>query len=713
MAKRWQYIMFNTCIALNCLLVFLLLFGNAMRLPLLLQVMGRMHPMLLHFPIVLLVVAFVWEMFVPKNDHNLVTKTGDWLLIATALTAALTALMGLFLSKEEGYDAEAMALHQWSGVSIALISTLWFGFREQLRKKKTATFFTGALAMIAVLLAGHQGSLITHGENFLLAPVMPEKKNPAVLFEDAITYAHVIRPILETKCMGCHNSRKAKGELVMETEASLLKGGKDGILWDSTAADFGLMLRRLHLPAEEKKHMPPTGKPQLTADEMKVLYYWIKGGSDFTKKVTDLPETDSLRVIASGFFKTMENDKYDFAAAGEVVVKKLNNDYRVVNAIAKNSPALSVEFFGATFFTREQLSELDKVKNNIVSLSLNKMPVIDTDLKQIAAFKNLRRLNLSFTKITGASLSQLKNLADLRQLSVSGTTVRAVDLEVLKGLENLSAVYVWNTGIGEKDLAHLKKLFPNTLIETGFRADTVIVKLNTPVIGGEEQIFSDSTRVAIKTFIKGTVMHYTLDGTDPDSVRSPVFTDDILINRSVVIKVKAFLPGWISSDVAEKNFYRSGIKTDSVHLVTIPDPQYTASGAKTLTDGEKGDLNFRAKWVGYKDRELQAYLYFNKPQALSSVSISTIVDIGSYIMPASQIEVWGGTGISKLKLLRKINPQQPGKLAPAYLTGIVCEFDPTPITILKIVARPVNKLPKWHPGKGQRGWVFVDEIFLN
>ncbi len=32
---------------------------------------------------------------------------------------------------------------------------------------------------------------------------------------------------------------------------------------------------------------------------------------------------------------------------------------------------------------------------------------------------------------------------------------------------------------------------------------------------------------------------------------------------------------------------------------------------------------------------------------------------------------------------------------------------------LKVVATPVERLPKWHKGKGEKGWIFIDEIFLN
>ena len=35
-------------------------------------------------------------------------------------------------------------------------------------------------------------------------------------------------------------------------------------------------MQRIHLPEEEKEHMPPDGKPQLTDEESAILYEWIK-----------------------------------------------------------------------------------------------------------------------------------------------------------------------------------------------------------------------------------------------------------------------------------------------------------------------------------------------------------------------------------------------------------------------------------------------------
>jgi len=76
-----------------------------------------------------------------------------------------------------------------------------------------------------------------------LAPVSLEKNQPAVSLDEAVIFTDMVQPVLKSKCGSCHNSKKAKGELVMETAELLLKGGKSGKLWDSTAEDLGLMLQ--------------------------------------------------------------------------------------------------------------------------------------------------------------------------------------------------------------------------------------------------------------------------------------------------------------------------------------------------------------------------------------------------------------------------------------------------------------------------------------
>src|SRR5580765_9053278 len=92
--------LFSLTIAANCLLGFLLIFYDRFFVPSWLQVIGRMHPLFLHFPIVLLVIYVCWVLITPKYNlipSELSQQISKGLLLAAAFTSVATALMGLFL----------------------------------------------------------------------------------------------------------------------------------------------------------------------------------------------------------------------------------------------------------------------------------------------------------------------------------------------------------------------------------------------------------------------------------------------------------------------------------------------------------------------------------------------------------------------------------------------------------------------------------------
>jgi hypothetical protein len=64
-------------------------------------------------------------------------------------------------------------------------------------------------------------------------------------------------------------------------------------------------------------------------------------------------------------------------------------------------------------------------------------------------------------------------------------------------------------------------------------------------------------------------------------------------------------------------------------------------------------------------------------------------------------------------MVKKEMPVQPDKPAPTYTKGVQISFSPIKVSYLKVVLIPVHKLPMWRSPKGYKGWVFVDEVFLN
>lgn len=710
-------LVYNVTFFLVCLLAFLLAFESYLVVPSWLQVAGRMHPLLLHFPITVLTLYGIWVIVARRPEVN--SRYQFWadnMLLLGAFTATLTATLGFLLSIETGYDADALFWHKWTGVATAFISFGWYAFRNRLPKNLIPTKILSGVTLVVLLVAGHLGANITHGAEFLLAPIMSEQQAPLVAMDDALVYAHVVQPILEEKCVSCHNPQKAKGELIMTTAELLAKGGENGTPWDTTKADLGLMLRMAHLPLDDKLHMPPRGKVQLTDDEIQVLESWIRRGSSFTAKVVEFPNDDPLFRFASNRLVTDEVDTYDFAAADGQTIKELNTDYRVITPLSVESPALSVSFFSESAFKSSDLSDLTPIQNQIVELDASKMPVKDEDLKLIAQFPNLRRLLLNFTDIDGTTLGELNKLPHLRELSLTGTKVKASQLLALKNAKALRNLYVWSTGVKPEEFKQLNKALRGVTLESGFRSDTVVMKLNAPNVTNKEQILKGEAVLKLEHQIRGAEIRYTLDDTEPDSVHSLVYKDGIKVSSTTTLKARAFKPpGWLGSDVMTRTFYRTTYPPDAMKLLTQPDGRYKGIGDRVLIDGVKStrDQNSK-KWIGIRDEPLVALLSYKQPVTAQKVSLSMMQNVGSSIFPPTKLEVWGGLDADKLQLLGSKKPPMPGEKDPGGEDKLYdFEFEPTKIRYLKVVAVPLAKIPAWHGNKGDKAWVFMDEVLVN
>ena len=475
------------------------------------------------------------------------------------------------------------------------------------------------------------------------------------------------------------------------------------------------MMERIHLPREHKKHMPPNGKPQLTEDEISILYNWIKTGAKPSVSVLSLPTSDTLRQQAAKMFTTIETASYEFEPADETLVKKLNNNYRHIAPVAQASPALTVDFFSAAQFRPEQLQELLQVKNQVVSLNLNKMPVTDADLAVISRFTNLRRLNLSFTDIRGTGLAALQQLTELRQLSLSGTGVTASHLSPLRSLRNLSQLQIWNTPAREVPLQALQSQFKNTQIETGFYGDSILLPLNSPLIESDGHLVIGTHTVTMKNYISGVQIRYTTDGTEPDSTTSSLFTQPLKLTNTVTLKARAFKPGWQSSEIVTSSFFKATGRIDSLWLLPPgAAAAYKKYPSSILFDAAKGEMNVRSgKWIGFYQYPMQAILYFEKPPTLKSVSIGNLVDINGSIFPPRLLQVWAGEDTAHFRLIKTIRPTLPPQQATTYTQVLEITFPSITEKYIKVIMQPLETLPTWHRKKGEPAFVVADEIFIN
>ena len=719
--KLFQRILSNLSFFIIVMLLFLLFFQNKVSLPPSLQSIGRMHPLLLHLPIGLLVISFILWLGKKSIDDGSFQKIFILVLQVTAFTAALTALMGFFLSREGGYDETILLKHKVLGIITAILSYALLLIYRSFPERKFAFGSIMTVSLGVMIVGSHFGSNLTHGEGFVWQPLQNENEEEEKITDSSSLFTAAIRPILRSKCFSCHNEKKSKGGLILTSEEKILAGGKNGPAWKSGDALNSHIIQNINLPEEDKKHMPPKGKPQLSQEQIDLLFVWIQSGADMKKTIKDYADDDTLKILASKFIHLQGEETertYPFAAARASIIQKLSGPFCSVFPLSQNSPALQADFFVREKFDRKKLEELLKIKQQLVVLNLGNMPVTDADMKTITQFTNLEKLILNNSLITNNALNEIGKLKNLRSLSLAGTQIDKNVTPSFSKFDSLEEVFIWNTQISATEAKELQKQNEKIKFDLGYIPDeNEILTLTPPIVKNEEFILSDNEQIELKHQVGGVDIRYTTDGTDPDSTTSPIYNDQLPANGFTLVKAKAIRTGWYSSPIASFTFFKKGQRPSRTELLNQPNERYKGNGATGLTDLKKGlPENFNdVAWLGFREQPFSAIFYFDTAQIINSISISYNENVQSYLMPPAEVEIWAGDEKGKLKLLKRAKAIQPTKEEKnvVRVEGLKIDIPQSKFKCYKIIAKNVSKLPAWHPGKGEKGWIFIDEIFFN
>lgn len=217
--------------------------------------------------------------------------------------------------------------------------------------------------------------------------------------------------------------------------------------------------------------------------------------------------------------------------------------------------------------------------------------------------------------------------------------------------------------------------------------------------------------VVMKT-IDGAPIHYTLDGTEPTK-NSPVCDSVLVIKENCTLSAKAFRPKGDSRVLSEKiAFSKSTSKP-----ITANQPinkQYEFSGASTLVDGLKGNGNYKTgRWIAFYKNDMDVTIDLQQPTEISSAAITTNVEKGDWVFDARSFSVEvSDDGKTFTKVASEDYPAMTEK-DPNGLHEHKLSFAPVKTQYVRVVAKSEQKIPAWHGGKDNPGFLFVDEITLN
>ncbi|RIA08611.1 putative membrane protein [Flavobacteriaceae bacterium MAR_2010_72] len=434
---------------------------------------GRLHPLIVHLPIGFLMIAILLEFYFRNKMSPGKRKSIIFILVLGAVGSIIAALFGWLLAEEGGFNEDTLFWHRWLGISTAVIAilALWSKYKSQ---RKVYIFSLVALSAL-LMLTGHFGGSLTHGSDYLLQPLMADNSsvNSKELDKpnDSIVVFHdIVKPFIDAKCISCHNDDKQNGGLNLSTFEHLEIGGDNGKILHSNVWESEFF-RRVTLPQESEKFMPPNGIP-LTYNETTLLKWWIENGAEPETSIIDSKLNDAVKNILLNEYNIDLTPKpfaesITLQALSETVISNLENKGWSISVVSPNSNLLDASPKNGVKFTSEMLKDLLAAKKHITWLKLGNTSVNNEDLKRISQFENLTDLRLNDTKITDEGLSHISKLNNLEALNIYDTTISDEGLNAIKALKKLKRIYLWKTKVTPSGISELQDNKPKLTIISG------------------------------------------------------------------------------------------------------------------------------------------------------------------------------------------------------------------------------------------------------
>jgi len=474
----------NLLLGVLGLLLFGLKFINiSIESPILLTI-GRFHPILLHFPIVLVLLALIAELLRFFKVIEIANRVFFYAFLLIILLTIVSILSGYFLFSSGEYAGFLMEQHFNGAVATGILLLLSFAFfcYQWLHGKLYGVYLFALVATnFAAFYTGHQGGNLTHGQNYLTEylPMIGQKIETETKSDSSLyLYEDIIQPILEAKCAGCHSTLRAKGEFSVSSFEDLFKEGESKkIPLKHYLPEESELLVRILMPDTLTDHMPPAGKTPLDENEVKVLKYWIANGAKQKQFLTDSSTADSTKIEMELLVNQLEPalKKYRFnVAKTQLNAEKLQADLEYLatdmEVVIKRDEEAEGEMYtlSTTFppapFSSEKLAQLKPYLDVFTKVSLVSSEIDDADLYLIAQMSNLKELYLQKTKLNGSGLIQLSQMKNLEVLNVSFTKVDDKSILDLVKFPALKQVYTYGTETTKDVIIALQKYKPTLQI---------------------------------------------------------------------------------------------------------------------------------------------------------------------------------------------------------------------------------------------------------
>ena len=208
------------------------------------------------------------------------------------------------------------------------------------------------------------------------------------------------------------------------------------------------------------------------------------------------------------------------------------------------------------------------------------------------------------------------------------------------------------------------------------------------------------------------VIYFTMDGSDPDE-NSEVYKEPVPVTESATVKAAIIRNGKITGNITAQKIWIHKASGKKVSYKTKFSPKYTGGSDYALVDGVKGSKNLSCGyWQGFNGEDLDITIDLGKTEEISKISASFLQDNHSWIFMPEWVEIFvaadGNEFVSLGKVVNNISPREGG----AIIKDFTLTFDETKTKMIRVHAKNMGICPPWHSGKGEKAWIFADEVVV-
>ncbi|WP_273445688.1 beta-N-acetylhexosaminidase [Neolewinella agarilytica] len=215
----------------------------------------------------------------------------------------------------------------------------------------------------------------------------------------------------------------------------------------------------------------------------------------------------------------------------------------------------------------------------------------------------------------------------------------------------------------------------------------------------------DGIEVRLETEANGLDVHYTLDGSVPDTSSAP-YTMPFRIGPEGIVRAQSFINGEPVGYTASLDLpihKAAGMAVADAEGKALPKLSNLQYARLTPVD---------TNWHKFPANEVTLTLQFDEPTEVSSLQFSTLRYTISGIYPPVEVEVLGAAAGANFSSLASLDQAAAAALQGRNKVSSQIDFPAAEVTRLRVKLKTFNSIPAGHHKAGSRARIYLDELVV-